>query len=38
MACNVSGNHGTCSPVPFGQDPLSECPGQKTCNGAGGCT
>lgn len=38
MACNVSGNHGTCSPVPFGQDPLSECAGQKTCNGSGGCT
>lgn len=38
MACNVAGKLGTCSPVPINQDPVGECPGQKTCNGAGGCT
>ncbi|MEZ4221462.1 MAG: hypothetical protein R3B13_11095 [Polyangiaceae bacterium] len=37
MACNVAGKLGTCSPVPANQDPLDECPGQKTCNGAGAC-
>ena len=38
MACNLVGNYGTCSPIPINQDPLDECPGQKTCNGSGGCT
>ena len=38
LACNVSGAQGTCSPIPFGQDPASECSGPKTCNGAGGST
>jgi hypothetical protein len=37
-ACNVSGKAGTCSPIPYGADPANECPGTKTCNGAGGCT
>ncbi len=38
MACNVSGKQGTCSPVPAGQNPGGECPGQKKCNGAGACS
>jgi hypothetical protein len=38
LACNVASKLGTCSPIPINQDPLSECPGQKTCNGTGGCT
>ena len=42
-ACDVSGLEGTCSPVPAGTDPASECTGTKpcgadTCNGQGKCT
>ncbi len=38
MTCNASGKAGTCSPITAGLDPADECPGQKTCNGAGGCS
>jgi hypothetical protein len=38
QACNLPGYYGSCSPIPNGQDPADECPGQKTCNGASGCT
>jgi hypothetical protein len=38
-ACNVSGKAGTCSPIPSGQDPQTECPVEAptTCGRAGGC-
>jgi hypothetical protein len=38
MTCNASGKAGTCSPIASGLDPDGECNGQKTCNGAGGCS
>lgn len=38
QSCGLAGYYGTCSPIANGVDPADECPGQKTCNGAGGCT
>ncbi|MBK8252714.1 MAG: hypothetical protein IPK82_08605 [Polyangiaceae bacterium] len=38
QACNITGSLGTCSNVPNGQDPSSECPGGTSCNGAAACT
>jgi hypothetical protein len=35
-ACNLSGSLGTCTAVPWGADPASDCPG-GTCNGARAC-
>jgi hypothetical protein len=39
FACNITGNAGTCTPVPSGQDPHNQCPAQaaSTCARAGGC-
>jgi len=42
-ACNVKGKEGTCSPIPQGTDPDSECTGSApcggdVCDGAGACT
>jgi len=44
-ACNVSGQVGSCEPVPAGQDPGADCPDDGTtscgrdgsCDGAGAC-
>jgi hypothetical protein len=38
VCCNTACG-GTCQAcnIPSGQDPADECPGQKTCNGAGAC-
>ncbi|MDI3291309.1 MopE-related protein [Polyangium sp. 15x6] len=36
-ACNVAGSLGTCTNIPFGTDPASECSGPGVCDGAGGC-
>ena len=36
-SCNLPGTQGTCSFLPAGSDPNSECPGQATCNGSGAC-
>lgn len=36
-ACNVTGSKGTCTYVPAGTDPASECAGTTVCNGAGSC-
>jgi hypothetical protein len=39
--CDVTGNLGTCTLIPGGQDPDDECPGDGpcdgNCNGFGGC-
>jgi len=37
-ACNLTGSEGTCTYIPYGEDPDNECAGCLTCNGAGGCT
>ncbi len=42
-ACNLSGEKGTCTPIPSGMDPDSECVGSDAacagkCNGAGACS
>ena len=45
FACNVAATPGMCKPVPSGQDPRAQCPGEAAstcgraggCNGAGGC-
>jgi len=37
LACNLSGTVGSCSPIAAGTDPANECPGNQSCNGAGGC-
>ncbi|MFO0593095.1 MAG: hypothetical protein U0441_36470 [Polyangiaceae bacterium] len=38
-ACNVAGSLGSCTFVPNGTDPASECNGaNNNCNGAGACT
>lgn len=36
MACDLSGQEGTCSPVPAGQDPDGEC-APDVCDGNGAC-
>ncbi|HEY0711135.1 MAG TPA: hypothetical protein VGF45_00555, partial [Polyangia bacterium] len=38
-ACNLAGTAGTCTAIPSGQDPGSECAaeGPSTCGRAGGC-
>lgn len=40
LACNLEGSVGSCTPVPDGRDPESECPVQAigTCGNAGGCS
>jgi hypothetical protein len=45
FACNVGASAGTCTPVPSGQDPRTQCPAEAAascgraggCNGAGAC-
>jgi len=40
MACsmNLTGaTNGSCQPILNGLDPIDECAGNKTCNGAGSC-
>jgi hypothetical protein len=37
-ACNLSGSEGSCSLVPAGLDPDSECAGDLVCDGSGGCS
>jgi hypothetical protein len=37
QSCKLAGSAGTCSPVPFGADPDSECAGAEVCNGANQC-
>ena len=36
-ACNLSGLEGTCSLVPFGQDPNGDCSASESCDGNGIC-
>ncbi|HEY0710443.1 MAG TPA: hypothetical protein VGG33_26800, partial [Polyangia bacterium] len=38
-ACNLVGSLGSCTPIPAGQDPASECPSEasSTCGRRGGC-
>jgi hypothetical protein len=45
LSCNLAGSVGSCTPIPAGQDPASECPAEAAstcgrrggCNGAGSC-
>ncbi len=36
-SCALAGAEGTCTPVPYGQDPDDECPGAAVCDGDERC-
>ena len=37
LQCSTPGSNGSCRPIPAGQDPHDECPGNAVCNGTGSC-